>query len=64
LAEEALVRVHAPAELDLGHVSTDEIAVAILAEIVQRKAAGALEAAAGARPSATTRHEEIDRPVG
>ena len=35
VSDEALARVHAPAGLDLGHVSTDEIAVAILAEIVQ-----------------------------
>jgi xanthine dehydrogenase accessory factor len=40
VADEALARVHAPAGLDLGHVSTDEIAVAILAEIVQLRAAG------------------------
>jgi xanthine dehydrogenase accessory factor len=65
VAEEALARVHAPAGLDLGHVSTDEIAVAILAEIVQLKAAGALDAAtAGAGLSATTRHEEIDPVCG
>ena len=49
VAEEALARVHAPAGLDLGHVSTDEIAVAILAEIVQLRAAGALETGAGRR---------------
>ena len=41
--DDALARVHAPAGLDLGHVPTDEIAVAILAEIVQLKAAGKLE---------------------
>ncbi len=45
VADEALARVHAPAGLDLGHVSTDEIAVAILAEIVQLRAAGSLEPA-------------------
>ena len=52
VADETLARVHAPAGLDLGHVSTDEIAVAILAEIVQLKAAGKLEAGGGQRPSA------------
>ena len=45
--DEALARVHAPAGLDLGHVPTDEIAVAILAEIVQLRAAGELEARGG-----------------
>jgi xanthine dehydrogenase accessory factor len=60
--EEALARVHAPAGLDLGHVATDEIAVAILAEIVQLRAAGALEGGAVAEMPA--RHEEIDPVCG
>ncbi len=38
--EEALTRLHAPAGLDLGPVEPDEIAVAILAELVARRAAG------------------------
>ena len=38
MSEEALAQVHAPAGLDLGHVPTEEIAVAILAEIVQLRA--------------------------
>ena len=63
--DDALARVHAPAGLDLGHVPTDEIAVAILAEIVQLKAAGKLEAvvvpAAGA---VEPRHQEIDPVCG
>ncbi len=62
VTEEALSRVHAPAGLDLGHVSTDEIAVAILAEIVQLRAAGALETGAVAETPA--RHEEIDPVCG
>jgi xanthine dehydrogenase accessory factor len=37
-----LDRVHVPAGLDLGHTSHREIAVAILAELVQLRAAGAL----------------------
>ncbi len=45
--EEALARVHAPAGLDLGRVSHEEIAVAILAELVQRPRRGRLGAAAG-----------------
>ena len=62
VAEEALARVHAPAGLDLGHVATDEIAVAILAEIVQLRAAGALET--GAVSATPARHEEIDPVCG
>ena len=62
VAEEALARVHAPAGLDLGHVATDEIAVAILAEIVQLRAAGALET--GAVVETPPRHEEIDPVCG
>ncbi len=43
VSEEALARVHAPAGLDLGHLPNQEIAVAILAELVQLRAAGELE---------------------
>jgi xanthine dehydrogenase accessory factor len=43
-----LDRVHVPAGLDLGHTTHQEIAVAILAELVQLRAAGAL---AGAAPA-------------
>jgi xanthine dehydrogenase accessory factor len=62
VADDALARVHAPAGLDLGHVGTDEIAIAILAEIVQLKAAGALEQAAPAE--VPVRHEAIDPVCG
>jgi xanthine dehydrogenase accessory factor len=64
--EETLARVHAPAGLDLGHVSTDEIAVAILAEIVQLKAAGQLGpvTATGTSTTSEPRHEEIDPVCG
>jgi xanthine dehydrogenase accessory factor len=41
-----LDRVRVPAGLDLGHTSHREIAVAILAELVQLRAAGGLAAAA------------------
>lgn len=40
-ADEALARVHAPAGLDLGPTSHEEIAVSVLAELVAFKAAGA-----------------------
>ena len=58
-----LARVHAPAGLDLGHVGTDEIAVAILAEILQLRAAGELDAPQAALAPAV-RHEEIDPVCG
>jgi xanthine dehydrogenase accessory factor len=59
-SEEDLARVHAPAGLDLGPVSPEEIAVAILAEIARLRAAGELR---GAEP-ATARHEEVDPVCG
>jgi xanthine dehydrogenase accessory factor len=62
IPEEALARVHAPAGLDLGHLPTEEIAVAILAEIVQLRAAGALDAPAASSDAA--RHEELDPVCG
>ena len=62
VSDDALARVHAPAGLDLGHVATDEIAVAIMAEIVQLRAAGALEP--GTVTEAPARHEEIDPVCG
>lgn len=62
VSEEALARVHAPAGLDLGHVAPDEIAVAILAEIVQLRATGALDA--GAVAAEAPRHEELDPVCG
>src|SRR5215469_16283639 len=58
-----LDRVHVPAGLDLGHTTHQEIAVAILAELVQLRASGAMagvgaggggrETPAGAAPAAT-----------
>jgi xanthine dehydrogenase accessory factor len=52
-----LSRVRVPAGLDLGRTSHQEIAVAILAELVQLRAAGALIPAAGA-PAATAGHAD------
>ena len=56
-------RVRAPAGLDLGHVPNQEIAVAILAELVQLRSADDL---AGATLSAAAEvwHEEIDPVCG
>src|SRR5215475_5752625 len=49
-----LGRVHVPAGLDLGRTTHREIAVAILAELVQLRASGALAGAAGAAPARHT----------
>jgi xanthine dehydrogenase accessory factor len=59
--EEALGRVHAPAGIDLGRIAHEEIAVAILAELVRERAAGHLEAAP---PAEIPRHEELDPVCG
>ena len=48
--QELLDRVRVPVGLDLGHTSHREIAVAILAELVQLRAAGALVAEPSAEP--------------
>lgn len=61
VSDEALARVHAPAGLDLGHVRTDEIAVAVLAQIVALRAAGDLGPAAAVT---ATHHAETDPVCG
>lgn len=48
--EEAIGRVKAPAGLDLGKIKHEEMAVAVLAEIVQRKAAAGDTEAGPAKP--------------
>jgi xanthine dehydrogenase accessory factor len=63
VTEEALARVHAPAGIDLGHLPNQEIAVAILAELVQLRAAGELEADA-AISAGEEGHEAIDPVCG
>ncbi len=60
--EEDLDRVHAPAGLDLGRLPNQEIAVAILAELVQLRAAGALPD--GSSVAAPARHEALDPVCG
>jgi xanthine dehydrogenase accessory factor len=45
-----LARVHAPAGLDLGPVDNAEIAVAVLADLVARRAAGQLQVVPSATP--------------
>jgi len=54
LPAEQLDRVRVPAGLDLGHITHREIAVAILAELVQFRASGALAGAAGAASARNT----------
>jgi xanthine dehydrogenase accessory factor len=54
LPADQLDRVRVPAGLDLGHITHQEIAVAILAELVQLRASGALAAAAVAAPASAT----------
>lgn len=58
----ALARVHAPAGLDLGRTPTEEIAVAVLGEIVALRASGAL--GGGTIVAPLDRHEEIDPVCG
>ena len=62
--QEVLDTVRTPVGLDLGHTSHREIAVAVLAELVQLRAAGAFAARpeAGAEPVAAAADQRGDRP--
>jgi xanthine dehydrogenase accessory factor len=60
-AEADLARVRSPAGLDLGRVAPDEIAVAILAEIVALRASG--ELASGVAAAAGPRLDAVIDPV-
>jgi len=51
VAAEVLARVHAPAGLDLGSLRHEEIAVAILADIVRERARARSAAVGGERPT-------------
>jgi xanthine dehydrogenase accessory factor len=74
VSNESLSRVHSPAGLDLGATTHEEIAVAILAEMVKERAAMREDQAgtagavglAGGRPeaNAASRHEAIDPVCG
>jgi xanthine dehydrogenase accessory factor len=55
VSEEDLARVHAPAGLDLGKVRHEEIAVGVIAELVQLRAAGEVEQPSGA-PAGSDHH--------
>ena len=58
---ESLARVRVPAGLDLGRTSHREVAVAILAELVQRRAAGAMAGRGAAAVSAAHRQPPCSR---
>ena len=58
--KDQLDRVHVPAGLDLGRITHAEIAVAILAELVQLRASGAIPPSHGATPRQRARTR---RPV-
>jgi xanthine dehydrogenase accessory factor len=65
VTDDQLARVHAPAGLDLGHVAPQEIAVAVLADLVQRRASGALTPGSATPEMATSElHEAIDPVCG
>jgi xanthine dehydrogenase accessory factor len=55
--QDQLDRVHAPAGLDLGRTTHEEMAVAILAELVQLRASGALDVPAPREPGSVPRTE-------
>ena len=59
-SDEQLLRVTAPAGLDLGHVDNPEIAVAVLAELVARRATGRLTAV----PAPPERDDAVDPVCG
>ena len=63
LPRDQLDRVRAPAGLDLGPTSHKEIAVAVLAELVQLRAAGALSAGVAAEVAAVAPPAEATDPV-
>jgi xanthine dehydrogenase accessory factor len=61
---DALDRVKVPAGLDLGSTTHQEIAVAIIAELVQLRAAGALDSAPAARARAAVAATATDPVCG
>ena len=52
-------RVHAPAGMDLGRVTNAEIAVAVMADLVARRAAGELDAGSRLGPSRVESHDPV-----
>jgi xanthine dehydrogenase accessory factor len=65
VSEEALARVRAPAGLDLGKVRHEEIAVGVIAELVQLRAAGEVDQPSGTRAEEPAQeHREISTGDG
>ncbi len=62
LPQDQLDRVHVPAGLDLGHVAHEEMAVAILAELVQLRASGDLAQQPAVPEQRTLRYPPGERP--
>ena len=62
--QDQLDRVRVPAGLDLGHTTHQEIAVAILAELIQLRASGALAGTALDRTGAPAARETTDPVCG
>ncbi|MGH9211975.1 MAG: XdhC family protein [Acidimicrobiales bacterium] len=63
VSDQALARVRAPAGLDLGRVDHQEIAVAVLAELVKERASGGLVGPTAAAASAVVPPGEAIDPV-
>lgn len=63
VSEEDLARLRAPAGLDLGSISHREIAVAVLAEIVQLRGAGLGETATDATQAQGAETEKVEEPA-
>jgi xanthine dehydrogenase accessory factor len=63
VSEEDLSRVEAPAGLDLGHLATREIAVAIVAQILALRDAGGLRPAPARETAAAPAPEEAIDPI-
>ena len=70
VSEEQLARIKAPAGLDLGRIKHEEMAVAVIAEIVQRKALAGNEPGstgpvhAGKEEPAPARADPVAAPAG
>lgn len=62
--DDQLHRVMAPAGLDLGRVTNAEIAVAVLADLVARRAAGQLAATGETAAAESHAHEAVDPVCG
>ena len=63
VADERLARVRAPAGLDLGRIRPEEIAAAVIAELVQLRATGELQGAPPESPT-SAEHEASDPVCG